>query len=159
MKKTKLLFIAVTSLLLISLLTPAVIHAQFDEATNEACAGLQAGDDFIDCEEDGEGGSRINSILVVVLNVLSFVAGVIAVIMLIIAGIRFVTSSGEAQSISSARNTVIYAIIGIIIVALSQVLVRFVIGRADNIADSPTQSQQTDQPQPINCPIGQSCPQ
>lgn len=76
------------------------------------------------------GSDRINSALEVVLNLLSIIAGVIAVIMLIIAGIRFVTSQGDPNGTKGARNAIIYACVGLIIVALSQVIVRFVLSRA-----------------------------
>jgi len=62
-------------------------------------------------------------------NTLIFLVGAIAVIMLIIGGLRYVTSNGEAASIKGAKDTITYAIIGIIVAILSYALVSFVIGR------------------------------
>ena len=62
-------------------------------------------------------------------NTLIFLVGAIAVIMLIIGGLRYVTSNGEAASIKGAKDTITYAIIGIIVAILSFALVSFVIGR------------------------------
>lgn len=82
-------------------------------------------------------GTNINNILRVVLNILSFIAGVIAVIMIIISGIKFMTSQGDSGKVSSARNTIIYALIGILIVLLSQAIVQFVLNTATTVPVAP----------------------
>ena len=66
-------------------------------------------------------------------NTLIFLVGAIAVIMLIIGGLRYVTSNGEASSIKGAKDTITYAIIGIIVAMLSYALVSFVIGRFSQV--------------------------
>ena len=66
-------------------------------------------------------------------NTLIFLVGAIAVIMLIIGGLRYVTSNGEAASIKGAKDTITYAIIGIIVAILSFALVSFVIGRFSTV--------------------------
>ncbi len=63
------------------------------------------------------------------IDILSVVVGVIAVIMVIIGGLKYVTSNGDSNSISSAKNTIIYALIGIVVVAIAQSVVRFVLGK------------------------------
>lgn len=70
-----------------------------------------------------------NGIFQQISNTLIFLVGAIAVIMLIIGGLRYVTSNGEASSIKGAKDTITYAIIGIIVAMLSYALVSFVIGR------------------------------
>ena len=70
-----------------------------------------------------------NGIFQQISNTLIFLVGAIAVIMLIIGGLRYVTSNGEAASIKGAKDTITYAIIGIIVAMLSFALVSFVIGR------------------------------
>jgi hypothetical protein len=57
------------------------------------------------------------------------IVGVAAVIMIIIGGFRYITSSGDSASVNSAKNTILYAIIGLVIVALAQVIVRFVLNQ------------------------------
>lgn len=71
--------------------------------------------------------SSISDLIATILNILSWVAGVISVFMIIIAGIRFALSGGDSGAIASARNTIIYALVGLAVVALAQVIVRFVI--------------------------------
>lgn len=70
-----------------------------------------------------------NGIFSQIANTLIFLVGAIAVIMLIIGGLRYVTSNGEADSIKGAKDTITYAIIGIIVAILSFAAVSFVIGR------------------------------
>lgn len=76
----------------------------------------------------GGGQQGINRILKVILNIISAIAGLIAVIMIIIAGIKFSTSGGDGQKLATAKSTLTYAIVGLIVVAISQIIVRFVIG-------------------------------
>jgi type IV secretory pathway VirB2 component (pilin) len=80
------------------------------------------------CEETD--GSSVNRLIATILNILSFIAGVAAVIMIIIAGFKFITSQGDSSAVTSARNTALYAVVGIIIVVLAQVIVRFVLTQA-----------------------------
>ena len=54
--------------------------------------------------------------------------------MIIYAGFKYVTSGGESNSVSSAKNTLIYAIIGIIVVVLAQLIVHYVLNTANSVA-------------------------
>lgn len=72
-------------------------------------------------------GPDASSIVGTVVNILSIVVGVIAVIYIIIGGVKYVTSSGDANNITAAKNTIMYAIVGLVIVALAQVIVKFVL--------------------------------
>lgn len=66
------------------------------------------------------------SIFVTVTNILLFIIGAIAVIMLIIGGIRYVVSAGDQNAVTSAKNTILYAIIGIVVAFLAYAAVNFV---------------------------------
>jgi len=72
---------------------------------------------------------KINSIIKTVINVFSIVVGVVAVIMIIIGGFRYITSGGDSSNVSGAKNTIIYAIIGLVVVALAQFIVQFVVNK------------------------------
>lgn len=61
-------------------------------------------------------------------NVLLFIIGAISVIMLVIGGIRYTTSSGDSSAVTSAKNTILYAIVGIVVALLAFAVVNFVIG-------------------------------
>lgn len=98
----------------------------FDGAIDSARVGAGLG------EADAVSGdaSDIDSVITTVVEVLSVIVGVLAVIMIIISGFKYVTSGGDAQKVASAKSTLIYAIIGIVIVVLAQVIVRFVLSSA-----------------------------
>lgn len=72
-------------------------------------------------------GPSVEGTIKLVVNILSWVVGIIAVIMVIVGGLKYVTSSGDASNVTSAKNTVLYAVVGLVVVALAQVLVRFVL--------------------------------
>jgi hypothetical protein len=66
-----------------------------------------------------------------VVNLFSLIIGVIAIIMIIYGGFRYITSGGASERVGNAKNTLIYAIVGLIIVALAQVIVHFVLNQTN----------------------------
>ena len=60
-------------------------------------------------------------------NTILYIVGIIAVIMLIIGGIKYVLSGGDSKKVTDAKNTVLYAIIGLVIAVFSYAIVNFVI--------------------------------
>ena len=60
-------------------------------------------------------------------NVLLFIVGAIAVIMLIIGGLRYVVSGGDSSQVQAAKNTILYALIGVIVAILAYAAVNFVV--------------------------------
>ena len=73
-------------------------------------------------EVTGSGG-----VFQTITNVLLFIIGAISVIMLIIGGIRYVVSGGDSSAVTAAKNTILYAVIGIIVALLAYALVNFVL--------------------------------
>ena len=69
-----------------------------------------------------------NSIFTTIVNVLLFVIGAISVIMLIIGGIRYTVSAGDSGNVTAAKNTIMYAIIGLVIAFLAFAIVNWVLG-------------------------------
>ncbi len=82
-----------------------------------------------DCNNPDTAESDINRTVTLVVNTLGFIVGIVAVIMIIIGGLKYITSGGDSSNISSAKSTILYAIIGLVVVALSQVIVRFVLNK------------------------------
>lgn len=68
-----------------------------------------------------------NGIITQAVNIISLLVGIAAVVMIIMAGLKFVTSGSNPQEVTKAREMVIYAVIGLILVATAQILVRFVL--------------------------------
>lgn len=100
----------------------------FEGTKDEACTAVgasQAGK----CDQDklDKSSSSLTKILNTIIDIISIIVGIAAVIMIIVAGFRFVTSGGDSGQITSAKNTLIYAIVGLIIVAFAQIIVKFVL--------------------------------
>jgi hypothetical protein len=60
-------------------------------------------------------------------NVLIFLVGAVAVIMLIWGGLQYVISAGDSKRVESAKNTILYSIIGIVVAILAYAIVNFVV--------------------------------
>jgi hypothetical protein len=75
----------------------------------------------------------LNNLIAKIINVFSVLVGVVAVVMIIYGGFRYITSGGDSNNIGTAKNTILYAIIGLIIVALAQLIVKFVLGSAATV--------------------------
>jgi hypothetical protein len=84
-----------------------------------------------DCiAETADADEQFNNIITQVINIFSIIVGVIAVIMIIYGGFRYITSGGDSGKVGDAKNTILYAIIGLVLVALAQFIVKFVLNRA-----------------------------
>ncbi len=99
-----------------------------DEIGPNVCGGtgLELGSG--DCE-GAEQRRHLENTVSRIVNLLSVIVGIVAVVMIIIGGFKYITSGGDSGSITSAKHTIIYAIVGLIIVALAQVIVRFVLSK------------------------------
>src|ERR1700744_1630844 len=108
------------------------------QSKSDACSGLNqlAGKSGTNCEKaggkDSAGQDAIANIAATVVNIISFIGGIAAVILIIVGGVKFITSGGDSQGVASARNTIIYALIGLVVVALAQVIVHFVLNAVIN---------------------------
>jgi hypothetical protein len=60
-------------------------------------------------------------------NIIVFITGAISVLMIIIGGLRYVTSGGDQGGITSAKNTILYAVIGLIVSVMAYAIVNFVL--------------------------------
>ncbi len=112
---------------------PTAVYAQGANIQDSLCQGANLDANSTDCQVDPEeAGSTVNTILSNVINIFSIVVGVVSVIMIIVGGLKYITSGGDSGNVSGAKNTILYAIIGLVIVALAQVIVNFVLGRVSN---------------------------
>ncbi len=71
-----------------------------------------------------------NSAVVSVVNILTYIAGVIILVLIIYAGYKYISSGGDSNKVNSAKSTLIGAIVGLVIIVLAQVIVHFVINTA-----------------------------
>ena len=105
---------------------PAPAHAAFDKGLNDGANSAQGKDQQGDAATlFGDGGQ--GGIFRTITNVLLFLIGAISVIMLIVGGIRYVVSGGDSTAVQNAKNTILYAIVGVVVAILAYAVVNFVI--------------------------------
>lgn len=111
----------------VALFTPITVANAAD--CGSASGGINAG---LNCANPGDsvpqnlfGGD--NSVFTTIVNVLLFLIGAISVIMLIYGGIRYTISGGNSANVTAAKNTIMYAIIGLIVAFLAFAIVNWVL--------------------------------
>jgi hypothetical protein len=111
------------------LYAPAITSAaSFTDVCN---TGVNVGDSAVCSQKDNTTNniSGANGVIIKAANLVAIVTGVIAVFIIIVSGIKFITSSGDPNSVAGARNTLLYAVIGLIVIVLARTIVVFVIGK------------------------------
>ena len=112
-------------LAILSLGLPARSYALFNGARNQACAGVSLGSSTTCTDTSKSLSNKVGTAI----DLLSIVVGIIAVIFIIVGGLKFITAGGDPSSIASARNSILYSLVGLVVVALSQVVVKYVLFR------------------------------
>jgi len=126
---SKLRVLSAVFLFSICLAIPAGVMASTSGAVCKGANNLAISDTAGDCNIGDQTG-KVNNLVEKIINIFSAIVGVVAVIMIVYGGFRYITSGGDTTRVSSAKNTIIYALIGLAIVALAQVIVRFVLHTA-----------------------------
>jgi cytochrome bd-type quinol oxidase subunit 2 len=98
--------------------------ALFGGASSEACKGVNL-NDAGQC--DVNSSNQVTNAIRLAVNIFSLVVGIAAVIMILVGGLKYITSGGDSANTASAKSTILYAVIGLVIVVLAQVIVRFVV--------------------------------
>ena len=91
----------------------------------EACNAIQQIDGGGACDQDAA-KNKFSEIVKSIIGILSLLVGAVSVIMVILGGFKYVTSNGDANSTKSAKDTIMYALIGLALVGFAQTIVRFV---------------------------------
>ncbi len=124
-----------------TLLPTAVASAGCTHIGNEIAAGANAAsgpNSNIGCSDPGSSAEGIKTLAGNLVSVFSIIVGIVSVIMIIYGGFRYITSGGDSGNVGNAKNTLIYAIVGLIIVALAQLIVHFVLSSTSTIANPPS---------------------
>jgi uncharacterized membrane protein YidH (DUF202 family) len=126
----RILFTLAASLgLLVPASVPAIVSAETDVNIRQGlCAGASFDPNSNCVAQADTAGTNLQTYITTAINIFSIVVGIIAVIMIIIGGVKYITSGGDAGNVTGAKNTILYAIIGLVVVALSQIIVQFVLG-------------------------------
>lgn len=96
-------------------------------ATSVSAMTLQEGAEMARCDGCPRDLFGDTGVFKQVTNTILYIVGIIAVVMLIVGGIKYVVSGGDAKKVTDAKNTVLYAIIGLVIAVLAFAIVNFVI--------------------------------
>jgi hypothetical protein len=126
--------VTIFSMLFTPIAAPVAVYAATDSPDIEGglCAGTNLDATNTQCDPDAEADTanqKINDILKLVINLFSLVVGVVSVIMIIVGGLKYITSGGDSGNVTGAKNTILYAVIGLVVVALAQFIVRFVLSK------------------------------
>ncbi len=107
--------------------------ATIQDGVCSGAADLQFGGSS-NCSSVGEGSAeKVNNLITQIVNIFSVIVGIVAVIMIVYGGFRYITSGGESGNVTNAKNTILYALIGLVIVALAQFIVKFVLAKATGL--------------------------
>jgi len=68
-------------------------------------------------------------VIKLIINIVSFIAGAAAIISLIVSGLKMSLANGDANAVTSARNGILYSLIGIEVIVLAQAIVVFVLDK------------------------------
>ena len=119
----KIIFLALMSLGVASVLSLSVVSTN---ASAQVSSGINAAttDEMKNKQIDGS-----NGVIRIVSNILIWVVGIVAVIMIVWSGFKYITAAGDSGKIASAKSSLIYAIVGLIIAILAYAIVNFVMER------------------------------
>ncbi len=127
MRRFKLLLTAFASFAVLAL-SGVTTFAQ--NPLDKACSTGVGASDSAACQDRNNLDNPVvgqDSLLLRAADLIAVATGVIAVIAIIIAGIRFATSHGDPQSVNTAKNTILYAVIGLIVIVVARGIIVFVV--------------------------------
>lgn len=118
--------------LLSALLMPMAVSAASSDILDDVCRKKP---DAAACEDRVGDSKKVdqnpiygpNGIITKIVDVLTILVGITAVIAIITAGIKFITSGSNPQEVTKSRELIIYAIVGLILAAFAQIIVRYVL--------------------------------
>jgi hypothetical protein len=132
--KTSVTSLLALIVLLVSVLLPASVLAA--TGVPDTCKDTPGVDNSTFCKDAARGQSQTdnslvgpNGIITKGTKLMSWIAGVVAVVMIIVAGFKYSVASGDSSNISSAKNTLTFALVGLAIAASAQAIVLFVLSR------------------------------
>jgi hypothetical protein len=119
MKKLKFTLIAFVALLGIATFTPSLVVGA--SPASEIQSGVN--------QSGGTGQASLGASVKTIVNILLYILGAIAVVMIVVGGIRYTTSGGDSSAITGAKNTILYSVIGLVVAILAYSIVNFVLSQ------------------------------
>lgn len=119
----------------------ALAVAAFSQTASYAgCSGAQCVTEGVQATGGDASSADPGDIIASIVNILLFILGAVAVIMIIFGGIKYTTSNGNPEQIKSAKNTIMYAVVGVVVALLAYAIVNFVV---DSLAGTASTSEQS----------------
>jgi lysylphosphatidylglycerol synthetase-like protein (DUF2156 family) len=111
------------------LIVPAIVLGVGLTTVTVGAQGAQIKDGLKSANSGKEvkGGVKVKSTVGSIVNWLLFAIGAIAVIMIVWGGIKYATSAGDSNKVTAAKNTILYAVIGLAVAVLAFFVVNFVV--------------------------------
>lgn len=81
------------------------------------------------CSSQDEANQNVDGIIRTITSTLLFLLGAVAVIMIIFSGFKYVASAGDQSKVASAKNTLMYSVVGLIVAIAAYAIVDFVLSR------------------------------
>ena len=127
MKKLKSILISLIATLAMAV-APTMVYAQ---STADVCEGVNFASGQSCDATNAEG--NVKNVIKLSIQILQMVVGIISVFVLITAGLNYITSGGDASKTMSAKDKILYAAVGLVVVVLAQVIVSFVLNRVESV--------------------------
>lgn len=130
MKRVLLLIATFLTLATGGVLAASPAFAAGNDVLNNACGQTAGSGKSSAC--DNKSSTKIagkDGVLARVTKIVSIFAGITAIIIIIVGGMMFITSNGDANKAGTARSTILYAAIGLVVIALAQTIITFVVNR------------------------------
>src|SRR5690606_7974830 len=118
---------ALVGALLVPVFHLGTVTAITDDEKRAACVAL--GRDPAECTDTTTSGTEVSNLVATAVNIISWVVGVAAIIMILIGGFKSITANGDSNALTSAKHTILSALIGLVVAVMAQMLVRFVLNR------------------------------
>ena len=123
MMKIRQVIIALALVLTGGAITPSLVYAE-GCGTAESCA--RSG---VDQVSSSGTSMTVGGIIKIIVDILLFVLGAVCVVMIVIGGIKYTTSQGDQTAVSSAKNTILYAVVGLVVAIAAYAIVNFVLAQ------------------------------
>jgi len=121
----KNLLLLLVAVLMMAFLPTALAAA----APTDICGGTGAASAYCKSKTSADPIAGPNGILIKATNLITIVAGIALVVMLIISGIRYITSAGDSAGIQKAKDTIMHALTGLVVIVLARTLIAFIVSR------------------------------
>lgn len=132
--KRLIAYVAIIMSLTAPLMGPRLVYAV--DSLEQICNNPRAVEKPKVCE-DNSSGSSVNPIygpsgvLTKVINIMALIFGVISVFVIVISGLRMVLSAGDSNSVATARRSLLYAVVALLVALSARILVVFVLSKLD----------------------------